>query len=114
MNWRSASWIPPWLIGLGIISYLGQYPTSEPSSGWPFGIALLAKQTIPFWVDLGVVAVFALVIYYWAARVAMPTSFVRAVEAVTDREAAVGELLPDAQATSAPEKQSVVQGLRPG
>src|SRR5262249_9227712 len=56
INWRAASWIPPWLIGLGIISYLGQYPMSKPSSGWPFGIALLAKQDIPFWVDLGVVA----------------------------------------------------------
>ncbi|MBV9682350.1 MAG: APC family permease [Solirubrobacterales bacterium] len=100
INWRAASWIPPWLIGLGIISYLGQYPTSKPSSGWPFGIALLAKQDIPFWVDLGVVAVFALVIYYWAARVAMPTEFVRAVETVTDREAAIGEVIPDAQATS--------------
>jgi hypothetical protein len=61
---------------------------------------LLAKQDIPFWVDLGVVAAFALVIYYWASRVAMPTEFVRAVETVTDREAAVGEILPDAQATS--------------
>ena len=100
INWRSASWIPPWLIGLGIISYLGQYPTSKPSSGWPFGIALLAKQDIPFWVDLGVVAVFALVIFYWASRVAMPAAFVRAVEQVTDREAAVGEVLSDAEATS--------------
>jgi hypothetical protein len=100
INWRSASWIPPWLIGLGIISYLGQYPTSKPSSGWPFGIALLAKQTIPFWVDLGVVAVFALVIFYWAGRVAMSSEFVRAVEAVTDREIASGQLISDAQATS--------------
>jgi len=98
LNWRAASWIPPWLIGIGIISYLGQYPTSKPSSGWPFGIALLAQQDIPFWVDLGVVAAFSLVIYYWAARVAMPTEFVHAVEAVTDREAHV----PDIVAAGAP------------
>ncbi len=94
LNWRAASWIPPWLIGLGIISYLGQYPTSAPSSGWPFGIALLAKQDIPFWVDMGVVAVWSLVIYVWASRVAMPTEFVKAVEAVTDKEAHI----PDAVA----------------
>ena len=100
INWRSASWIPPWLIGLGIISYLGQYPTSKPSSGWPFGITLLAKQDIPFWVDLGVVAVFSLVIYVWASRVAMSTEFVRKVEAVTDREARVGQIISDAEATS--------------
>ena len=95
LNPKAASWIPPWLIGLGIISYLGQYPTSKPSSGWPFGIALLAKQDIPFWVDLGVVAVFSLVIYYWAARVAMPTEYVRKAVEVVDEEANLVELSAD-------------------
>jgi amino acid transporter len=93
LHWKQASWIAPWLIGLGIISYLGQYPTSKPSSGWPFGIALLAKQDIPFWVDLGVVAVFSLVIYYWAARVAMPTEYVQEAVKVADDEANLGDLL---------------------
>jgi amino acid transporter len=96
IHWRNAAWIPPWLIGIGIISYLGQYPTSKPSSGWPFGIALLAKQTIPFWVDLGVVAVFSLVIFYMAVNLAMPHEFVRAADAVVDAEAHVGDLLADA------------------
>ncbi len=96
IHWRNAAWIPPWLIGIGIISYLGQYPTDEPSSGWPFGIALLAKQTIPFWVDLGVVAVFSLAIYYFAVSLAMPTEFVRAADAVVDAEAHVGDLLAEA------------------
>ena len=93
IHWRNAAWIPPWLIGIGIISYLGQYPTSKPSSGWPFGVALLAKQTIPFWVDLGVVAVFGLAIYYFAVSLAMPTEFVHAADAVVDAEAHVGDLL---------------------
>jgi hypothetical protein len=61
---------------------------------------MLAKQDIPFWVDMGVVAAFSLVIYVWASRVAMPSSFVHAVEQVTDREAAVGEVISDAEATS--------------
>jgi amino acid transporter len=96
IHWRNAAWIPPWLIGIGIISYLGQYPTSKPSSGWPFGITLLAKQDIPFWVDMGVVAAFALVIYYFAASLAMPTEFVRAADVAVDAEAHVGELLAEA------------------
>jgi amino acid transporter len=93
IHWRNAAWIPPWLIGIGIISYLGQFPTSKPSSGWPFGIALLAKQTIPFWVDLGVIAVFSLAIYYFAVSLAMPTSFVRAAEAAADQEAHIPDEL---------------------
>ena len=95
INWKAAGWIPPWLIGLGIISYLGQFPTSKPSSGWPFGIALLAQQDIPFWVDLLVVAVFSLVIYYWAAAVAMPTEYVRKAVEVVDEEAHIGDLLAE-------------------
>jgi len=101
IHWRNAAWIPPWLIGIGIISYLGQYPTSKPSSGWPFGIALLAKQTLPFWVDMGVVAAFSLAIYYFAVSLAMPTEFVRAAEAAADAEAHVGELLAEAPAGTA-------------
>jgi amino acid transporter len=96
IHWRNAAWIPPWLIGIGIISYLGQYPTSKPSSGWPFGITLLAKQDIPFWVDMGVVAAFALAVYYLAARLAMPTEFVRAADVAVDAEAHVGDLLAEA------------------
>jgi amino acid transporter len=96
IHWRNAAWIPPWLIGVGIISYLGQYPTAKPSSGWPFGIALLAKQDIPFWVDMGVVAAFALAIYYFAVSLAMPTEFVKAADAAVDAEAHVGELLAEA------------------
>ena len=90
IHWRNAAWIPPWLIGIGIISYLGQYPNSAPKSGWPFGITLLAKQTIPFWVDLGVVAAFSLAIYYFAVSLAMPTEFVRAAEAAADKESQLG------------------------
>ena len=96
LHWLPASWIPPWLIGIGIISYLGQFPTSKPSSGWPFGITLLAKQDIPFWIDLLVVAAFSLVIYYWAARVAMPREYVAQAVKVADEEAHIGDLLAHA------------------
>jgi amino acid transporter len=61
---RSAAWVPPWLIGIGVITWLGQYDG--------------ARDTIPFWWDLGVVAVFALGIYALAVRLAMPADDVKA------------------------------------
>jgi amino acid transporter len=61
---RSASWVPLWLLGIGVITWLGQYDG--------------ARDTIPFWWDLGVVAVFALGIYALAVRLAMPADEVKA------------------------------------
>ncbi len=88
LDWRAAAWIPPWLIGLGIISYLGQFPSSTPSSGWPFGLTLLAKLTIPFWWDLVVITAFSLAIFYMAVRFAQPRELVsQAVAAAADESA---------------------------
>jgi amino acid transporter len=59
LDWKNALWLPAWLVGLGIISWLGQYD----------GGAVLAPvntKTIPFWWDIVVVAGFSLAIYYWA------------------------------------------------
>ncbi|MDQ6821179.1 MAG: APC family permease, partial [Actinomycetota bacterium] len=102
LNWGSAAWVLPWLVGLGIISYLGQFPTSAPSSGWPFGVTLLAKQTIPFWWDLVIVAAFSLVVYYMAIHFTQPTELVQqaiaaaedelSVDAIGDAPAARGEM----------------------
>ncbi|GAA3053001.1 APC family permease [Pseudonocardia yunnanensis] len=54
---RAMLWVLPWFIGLGVISYLGQYG----------GIGV-----IPPWVDLIVVAVFALAVFYVGVRLALP------------------------------------------
>jgi len=65
IQWKSALWLPVWLIGLGIISWLGQFD----------GGAVLAPvntKTIPFWWDIVVVAVFSLAIYYWAMYSKLP------------------------------------------
>jgi amino acid transporter len=65
LDWKSAVWLPAWLIGLGIISWLGQYD----------GGAVLAPvntKTIPFWWDIVIVAVFSLIIYYWAMYTKLP------------------------------------------
>ena len=62
MQWRSAQWLPVYLIGLGLIVYLSPYG--------PHG----RDPVIPLWWDIAVVAVFSLVIYYWALAVALPTA----------------------------------------
>lgn len=60
LNWRAAQWLPVYLIGLGVIVYLSDFgPLKHP--------------IFPLWWDLGVVAAFSLIIYYWARAVALPT-----------------------------------------
>ena len=60
MQWRAAQWLPVYLIGLGVIVYLSPYgPLTSP--------------VIPLWWDIATVAVFSLIIYYWALAVALPT-----------------------------------------
>ena len=65
LDWKSATWLPAWLIGLGILSWQGQY------SG---GAVLSPVNTnnIPFWWDIVAVAGFSLIIYYWAMWTKLP------------------------------------------
>ncbi len=58
-NWRAASWLPVYLVGMGIISYLST-----------FG----GRGDLPLWWDIVVVIVFSLVIFYWAMAVALPAN----------------------------------------
>ena len=74
-----------------MISYLGQFPSSAPKSGWAFGLALMAKQTIPFWWDLATVAAFSLIIYYAAVRFAQSRDRVAAAIASVEEELATEE-----------------------
>jgi amino acid transporter len=67
---RSLAWILPWLVGIGIISALGQYD---------------GASIIPDWWDLILVAVWSLVIFYVAERMVMPRE---AVAAQVEEEAA--------------------------
>jgi amino acid transporter len=66
--WKAASWLPVYLIGMGIISWLGQY--SGQSSKTPLNPT--NSNLIPLWWDLVVIALFSLVIYYWAIAVRLP------------------------------------------
>jgi amino acid transporter len=64
LDWASAIWLWPYLAGLTLISYLGQF-----SGG---------REVIPFYWDLGVVAVWSLVVYYAAMVLRLPTDRVDA------------------------------------
>jgi amino acid transporter len=66
LDWRSAQWLPVYLIGMGLISWQGQFSGGAVAPPVNTG-------NIPFGIDLLVVAAFSLVIYYWAMATRLPT-----------------------------------------
>jgi amino acid transporter len=62
VDWRAASWIVPWLIGMYVIGLLGRYG---------------GHNVLPDWIDLVVVIAFSLVIFYLAVPLAMDSEKVR-------------------------------------
>lgn len=82
---RHAIWIPPWLGGHVLIGFIGRYGTGSLS-------------LLPDWVDLIVVLVFALVIFYFARSVAMTKD---AAEAAIAKDGRQIESAASATATSA-------------
>lgn len=86
IEWQSAYWIIPWLAGLAIISWQGQYTSSVTTV---FGLTLNPTLNIGQWWDLGLIAIFSLAIYYWATNSGMSRRKVQeAVESV-EAEASV-------------------------
>ncbi len=71
---KAALWVMPWLGGLAIISWLGQFD---------------GRKLIPFWWDLVIVAVFSLAVYTAATRLGLPVERVRELVAEEEAEAAV-------------------------
>ena len=55
---RNAVWIGPWLVGQVIIGAIGRYGDG-------------ARNILPNWIDIVVVIVFSLAIYYWAVNLAL-------------------------------------------
>jgi amino acid transporter len=74
VDWKSAQWLPVYLIGMGIISWQGQFGPNN-------------TNRIPFWWDMGIVTVFCLVIYYWAQATRLPKE---EMMNLIDRQAAHG------------------------
>ncbi|MBY6307474.1 APC family permease [Streptomyces clavuligerus] len=67
-DWRSAQWLPAYLLGLGLISWQGRYC----STGSTPAVSCGATGALPLWWDMAVVAAFSLLIYYWARSVRLP------------------------------------------
>ena len=63
LDWKSAQWLPFYLIGMGIISWQGQYGSGAPP---------INTGRIPFWWDMLIVAAFSLVIFFWAQWTKLP------------------------------------------
>ncbi|MEU4038246.1 APC family permease [Streptomyces collinus] len=73
LDFKAAQWLPPYLVGLGVISYLST-----------FG----GDGTIPLWWDILVVAAFSLGIYYWAkATASKPEAIERSIDEVVVTDA---------------------------
>ena len=72
IDWRAASWIWPWLIGMTLIGLVGRYGTGS-------------TNLLPDWVDLLVVIGFSLLIFYWAVSMAMSSEAVKAAVATEER-----------------------------
>jgi amino acid transporter len=83
LDLRPASWLVPWLAGLTVISYLGGYD---------------GRNLIPFWWDIGVVAVFSLAVYVLAVWVRLDPERARCYIENLDPE----EGLEDGEAADAP------------
>ncbi len=61
LDWKAASWLIPYLIGMGVIVYFSTFGPKGDDALIPFG-----------W-DAVVVAIWSLVVYYWAMAVALTT-----------------------------------------
>jgi amino acid transporter len=59
LDWKSAIWLPAYLIGMGIISWQGQFGPDNTGR-------------IDFWLEMGIVAAFSLGIYIWAYFTCLP------------------------------------------
>ena len=79
IDWRSGQWIIPYLVGLSLLSYFGQYTGPSAEGQLLGGIGIFKHNLIggtgkylPLWWDILVVAVFALAIYFWAIVTRLP------------------------------------------
>ncbi len=85
LDFRAGAWAVPWVLGLTYLSitggsYVGSYTKV-------FGLTV--PYHMPFWWDLGIIAVFSLVIFYWGVHSSLTPERVRehAAEAQADAHA---------------------------
>jgi amino acid transporter len=71
LDWRSAVWLWPYLLGMATISYLGSFDTQTPSSVPLLGLEG-PRNTLTFGWDILAVAVLSLALYTLAIRSRLP------------------------------------------
>jgi amino acid transporter len=69
LDWKSATWLPVYLIGMGIISWQGQYGPDN-------------TFRIPFGLDMVIILAWTLIIYYWAQASALPRNEIQRLVAL--------------------------------
>jgi len=87
LDWLSAAWLWPYLIGLTVISYLGSFDIKKPNTIPLIGLTG-PRNDLTFGWDMLVMAVFSIVIYVLAIRTRLPN------ERVTEY---VGDLTAEAE-----------------
>jgi amino acid transporter len=86
LDFRSATWLLPWLVSILVIAWLGRY-NGDPDK--VFGVTLVATERLGEWYDLLIVAGMSLIIYYWASYTAMPVAKVQAAVSEVESEASI-------------------------
>jgi amino acid transporter len=82
LDMRHATWLVPYLLGLGVVSYLSSFDTS--TKGGPFGVLIGPTNTLHFGWDVLVMAIVSVVVYALAMRRRLPDDRVQDyIEAVT-------------------------------
>jgi amino acid transporter len=71
LDWRSAVWLWPYLLGMAVISYLSSFDTRTPSSIPLLGLSG-PRNVLTFGWDVLAVAVFCLAVYAFAIRSRLP------------------------------------------
>jgi amino acid transporter len=86
LDLKAAAWVPVYLIGLGIITWQSQ--AFDSSATGTNGAGTPHHGWFPFGWDMAIVAVFSLVIYYWAQIVSLSTERIQQMidEVVVDEQ----------------------------
>jgi amino acid transporter len=89
LDLKAASWLPVYLLGMGAIVYLSDF---GPTSHQFFGKLGPTPNWFPLWWDMVAVAIFSVVIFYWAMAVALPRQRIEEMigEVVLPEEEGIG------------------------
>jgi amino acid transporter len=89
LDWLNGAWLAPYLLGMGVISYLSSFDTKTPSS--IAGLLRGPRNTLTFGWDVLAVAIFSVLVYALAIRLRLPDRKVHAYVADLAEEEAVIE-----------------------